>query len=261
MSIQVLIVDDEEKVARSVSRLLKSEGIKVFTANSGQEGLDALRTDAISPHVVISDQRMPKMSGADFLSIVAKEFPLVKRILLTGYTDLEPLRTAVNKGQIYRFLLKPWDDNELLMCVNDAYKSYKIEQDNIRLTEELTELNQTLERKVEEKTRVLKMNISSLERYEDIMENMPIGVLCVSDEGMIVLANQQARIYLSSDSALEGRFLHETLPDILVELLTNFSPDTSEKLTIKNMPVIVNTSNIEVTGKIAGKLLTFQEAS
>ncbi len=113
---KVLVVDDEENVAKSVRRMLEANGFSVITAQDGKNALDIMRGDS-DISVIVSDQRMPKMTGSELFSQLSTEHPDIKRILLTGYTDLDSIREAVNKGNIFRFLLKPWDDEELLRCV------------------------------------------------------------------------------------------------------------------------------------------------
>ena len=116
----LLIVDDEMNNLSSLNRMLRRDGYRILLASSGQEGLDLLATNAV--HVVISDQRMPGMSGTEFLGAVRRLYPDTIRIILSGYTDLEVVTRSVNEGAVFKFLTKPWDDQELREHIRDAFK-------------------------------------------------------------------------------------------------------------------------------------------
>lgn len=120
----LLLVDDEAAVLAALKRQLRREGYTLLTARNGAEGLDLLARHEIG--VVISDARMPEMSGAEFLGRVREMYPDTVRIMLSGYTDLEALTTAVNRGELFRFLAKPWDDDELRSTLHDAFRHYEI---------------------------------------------------------------------------------------------------------------------------------------
>jgi DNA-binding NtrC family response regulator len=127
----LLLVDDEPYVLESLRRLLADEPYDIHTACGAEEGL-ALCTEH-PMGVVVSDERMPGMSGTEFLSIVRERFPGVVRILLTGHASVESAMRAVNDGGIYRFLTKPWDDLELVLALRSAFDKYELEQQNRRL--------------------------------------------------------------------------------------------------------------------------------
>ena len=106
----ILFVDDESNILSSLKRLFKPLGYEIYTASGGAEGLDVLSRHAID--VVVSDMRMPEMDGAKFLSQARENWPDTVRILLTGYADINATISAVNKGNIYRYISKPWEDND-----------------------------------------------------------------------------------------------------------------------------------------------------
>ncbi|MBI2307640.1 MAG: EAL domain-containing protein [Rhodocyclales bacterium] len=120
----ILLVDDEPSVLAALKRVLRREGYTIFTADGGAEGLERLATHEVG--VVISDARMPGMSGAEFLGRVREMHPDTVRIMLSGYTDLQAVTQAVNSGELFRFLTKPWDDRELVEVVRDAFRRYEI---------------------------------------------------------------------------------------------------------------------------------------
>ena len=119
----VLIVDDEPNILRALSRTLRREGYRVLQADSGPQAFDVLASEDVQ--VIISDQRMPEMSGTEFLSQVKEIYPQVVRIILSGYTELSAVTDAINRGAIYRFLTKPWEDDQLRTNVREAFRKYE----------------------------------------------------------------------------------------------------------------------------------------
>lgn len=120
----LLIVDDETSILSSMRRLLRRDGYDIFTAANAYEGLDVLARHDIQ--VILSDQRMPEMSGTEFLSRARDLYPDTIRIVLSGYTDLETISDAINRGAIYKFLTKPWDDEALRDSIREAFRHYEV---------------------------------------------------------------------------------------------------------------------------------------
>ena len=153
----LLLVDDEENITSALVRLLRRDGYRILCANSGEAGLALLAQNKVG--VIISDQRMPEMSGVEFLSKVREAFPDTVRIVLSGYTELNSVIDAINRGAVYKFLTKPWDDELLRANVEEAFQRYEMRMENARLAreledanEELQKINCELEQRVEEKT-------------------------------------------------------------------------------------------------------------
>ncbi|MBL8952812.1 MAG: response regulator [Myxococcaceae bacterium] len=121
----VLVVDDEAPVRVGLQRLLERGGYTVHLAAGGEEGLSLLRAHPIQ--LVISDKDMPGMSGIEFLSLVHDRWPRVCRILLTGYADLESAMKAINEDQVFRYLEKPWNNDQLLNTVHFAFESLELQ--------------------------------------------------------------------------------------------------------------------------------------
>lgn len=119
----LLLVDDEPNILSSLSRLLRREGYTILKATSPIEAFELLAKHPTQ--VVISDQRMPEMSGTEFLSRVRQLYPDTVRLVLTGYTDLESVTGAINRGAIYKFLTKPWDDDQLREQIREAFRMAK----------------------------------------------------------------------------------------------------------------------------------------
>jgi two-component system probable response regulator PhcQ len=127
----LLIVDDEPLVRSALRRSLRLEGYSIFTAASADEGLALLQEHPVD--LVMSDHLMPGMSGTEFLGRVRDLHPAAGRILLTGHADMEAAIKAINQGEIYRFLLKPWDDTELKITLHLAFERVELELENRRL--------------------------------------------------------------------------------------------------------------------------------
>jgi putative nucleotidyltransferase with HDIG domain len=156
----VLFVDDEVNILKSLARLFRGEPVRVLTASSAPEALALLASEPIQ--VVVSDQRMPGTTGVRLLAQVREQRPEVVRILLTGHTEIAIAIEAINKGEIFRLLTKPWNDDELRATVRQALADCVIRAEVARLNTllqqqnaSLHEMNQSLERKVAERTHEL----------------------------------------------------------------------------------------------------------
>jgi len=157
----ILFVDDEESILKTIKRLFLDDDYRIITANSGQAALDLINGGE-RPSVVVSDQRMPQMGGAEFLAKAKEKLPNSIRMVLTGYADVNAAVDAINLGGIYRYILKPWNDDDLKLSIKEAVERFDLVAQNRRLTEELKEKNsqlsdwnKSLEEKVEERTREL----------------------------------------------------------------------------------------------------------
>lgn len=143
---RILIVDDEPGILKALTRTFRSEAYEVLTADSGKEALDRL---AEAPaHVVISDYMMPGMNGAELLKEVKRRYPDTLRIMLTGHADTGAVMGAVNEGAVYKFILKPWNDDDLRVTVALALEQFDLVQknralslDNVKKSKEITALS------------------------------------------------------------------------------------------------------------------------
>jgi putative nucleotidyltransferase with HDIG domain len=156
----VLFVDDEPNILRAIQRLLRGEPWRVLTASDPNEALDIMRRTPAQ--VVVTDQRMPAMSGVDFLSKVREQHGDVIRMMLTGYTEMTIAVDAINKGEIYRLITKPWNDDELRATLRQAFDHHDLKSEIKRLNTvsreqnfKLQDMNRNLEGKVRERTKQL----------------------------------------------------------------------------------------------------------
>ncbi len=220
----LLLVDDEINIVKALKRSLRRDGYQILTANSGAEGLKLLGRQRVG--VIVSDQRMPNMTGAEFLSEVKVLYPDTMRIMLSGYTDLESVTNAINEGAIYKFLTKPWEDDLLRDNIRIAFEHYEMALDNRRLTaelqhanEELQQFNRELERQVKEKTREIIRNVNLLQVSQEILEHLPVAVLGIDEQGMIAVSNRESNRLLRGLSlgGLVGLQAKEVLPFVVME--------------------------------------------
>ncbi len=200
----VLCIDDEKNILNALKRLLRKEDYRLLTAAGGQQGLDILAQNEV--HVVISDQRMPEMSGTEFLKQVKKLYPQVIRIILTAYTDLGTITESINEGSIYKFFLKPWNDQNLKLEIRQALDQYDLMEANKRLhqmivqqNEELKAINDDLEAIVNERTQSLKVQNQALQLSRAILDDVPLPIIGISSEMMIVMINKAANAFLQED--------------------------------------------------------------
>lgn len=152
MKDRLLVVDDEASILNALTRLLTDENYEVVTATNG---LDALSLMDKPFQVVLSDMRMPGMDGATFLERVAELQSATVRMVLSVHVDKSTILDAVNRGVIYRYIEKPWNDDELRITIRHAFEYYHLRMEKISLADSLAEMNRNLERIVSEQTRVI----------------------------------------------------------------------------------------------------------
>ncbi|MCK6394451.1 response regulator [Zoogloea sp.] len=220
----LLLVDDEENILSSLRRLLRRDGYTILTATSGQQGLEALATNRVD--VIVSDQRMPGMTGVEFLHKAKDMYPDTVRLVLSGYTDLQSVTDAINEGAIYKFLTKPWDDAMLRANIEEAFRRKALSDDNQRLAAELQHANRELERINERLTSVLAdrerrlgMDEAALSLTQEALAVMPLPVLGVDPGGMIAFANRAAEKLFPDQAPLLGLGAEDVLPEAFFPLL------------------------------------------
>ena len=227
----ILLVDDEINIINALKRTLRGDGYTILTANSGEEGLALLAKHEVG--VIISDQRMPHMTGVEFLRKVKILYPKTSRIVLSGYTELESVTSIINEGAICKFLTKPWDDDLLRDNIREAFQHYEMEQENLRLSKELQSandklslLNQNLEQKVADKTREIIHSVNLLQISQEILEHLPLGIIGIDEQNMIVASNRLAEAIFCQypGTCLLGSMAGDILPEALLQLLqANYS--------------------------------------
>lgn len=157
----ILYIDDEAENLRGFQFLFRNQ-YKVFLAQSADEGLEILKNNPIK--LIIADQKMPKMTGVDFFEIASDLYPDAIRIILTGYSDIEAIIKAINKGRIFKYVTKPWDKDEFKLIIDNALWSYNISAENRNLIDSLKEANQSLEtanKKLEDANQTLEAKVQA----------------------------------------------------------------------------------------------------
>ena len=185
--IKILCVDDEPNVLHSLRRLFIDEAYIILSAASAEEGLKILAIETVQ--IIISDYRMPNMNGVDFLREVRACWPDTVRIVLSGYADTASIVSAINEGEIYRFVPKPWNDDELKVTIANAMERYHLLKQNAELTTELVRVNEELKGVLVEKTNQLALKGLMLEANQTILFSLPVAVLGISDD-IVVQCNQ-----------------------------------------------------------------------
>ncbi len=265
----ILCVDDEKQILSALKRLLRRERFDLFTATSGEEGLEIMASQNI--HLVISDHRMPEMSGISFLAKVREAFPDAIRILLTGYTEIDSIKASINEGHVYKFLLKPWNDDNLKQEIRKALERYDLIQANRALhlmvaqkNEELEQINKDLETIIKQRTRELELQNQALELTRVLFRGLPVAAVGVSYDQTIILINRQAeRLKINGRTLMVGNFLADYFSkNEMKKLLPVFESKVNQvtfSITAENLPYSVSLSAL--TGRFSGKgfILCFQE--
>ena len=138
----ILYVDDEQNNLQSFKANFR-EIYKIIIADSANEGKQKLKENEI--HIIITDQRMPKITGVEFLESIIEDYPEPIRILLTGYADIEAVKDAINKGKIYHYATKPFDADELKIVIDKAWEVYSLRMENKQLMKDLLKANEQLD--------------------------------------------------------------------------------------------------------------------
>lgn len=212
----LLVVDDEENILRALVRLLRRDGYAILTANSGAQGLELLQQHPVG--VILSDQRMPGMTGSEFLERAKALNPASVRMMLSGYTDLQSVTDAINRGAIYRFLTKPWDDEQLRENIRQAFEYYErgAAADTVR----------SFPGPVAEQVAAVAQGVAAqaaaappAANAEQMLEHLPVGVLGVAEDGTVVFANAMAAALLdAARERLPGRSAVTVLPPQLQDI-------------------------------------------
>ena len=225
-AITILLVDEEKNILRALQRLLMDENYQVLTATNGEEAL-ALLAAHPGVQLVMADYRIEGLDGIDFLKQVKEGWPNTIRIVLSGFADMASIVLAINEGQIYKFVPKPWNDEELRMTIAKALEVYALRLKNETLSDELMEaylkmeaVNANLEEEVRSRTEALIFQNNAMHFAHKVMDALPAAVLGLDLEGLIVLANQQANLLLTDDQPpLIGQEGQTALPPEVWEMV------------------------------------------
>jgi two-component system NtrC family sensor kinase len=201
---RILLVDDERNITRAIERLFFDDDYEIVTAHSGAEGLEIMERESFQ--LIIADYRMEGMDGVEFFRRVYERWPDTIRIVLSGYADTGAVVGAINEGRVYKFIPKPWNDEELRHTVARALEAWHLQQDNRELTrrlaetvEELRRLNEGLEDEVRRRTADLAFQNRVLRRAQELLDQLPVAVIGVDGDGVVVQCNQEVETFLGRD--------------------------------------------------------------
>lgn len=208
----ILYVDDEEPNLFIFSGLFERY-YEVLTATNAAEAIALLKSRAVT--VVLADQRMPDMTGVEFLEQALVLAPDAVRILLTAYSDIDAVIAAINAGQVYRYIAKPWNNHDLKMTIDSAIQMYRLQQENKELLQHLAEHNRLLEQKVEHRTRELDEKNKENERLMQRELTLMALQLAQKNELLEALENRLKQVIHSTTSVLDdiAKEIHSSITD------------------------------------------------
>lgn len=219
----VLLVDDEPNVIAALRRLLRRDGYQILSASNGLEGLALLTKTPVD--IIVSDQRMPGMTGVEFLRQAKMLYPDTVRIVLSGYTELQSVTDAINEGAIYRFLTKPWDDTLLRSLIVEAFHHKELADENQQLNLKIRTANQELATSNRQLQEVLSHTQAQITRGEvslnvacKALQCIPIPVLGLDDAGLLTFASEQAQGLFTDARGLLGSALATRLPALAAQI-------------------------------------------
>jgi response regulator RpfG family c-di-GMP phosphodiesterase len=225
---RILFVDDEENVLRSLKRLFMSEDYEVLTALSGSDGLAVLKDFEVP--VIVSDQRMPVMTGAEFLEKSRELSPDAVRIILTGYADIEAAIGAINRGGAYRYVSKPWNGSDLLMVVKDAFEKYRLVKENQYLTKLTIQQNEELKKWSTELEFYVQQHTIDLTKQNKELKNLNIKLkknvseILASLSSLIDLRNHSMHNHSNNVAVLSTAIARAMgLPELEIEMISTAS--------------------------------------
>ena len=196
-SYKILVLDDEPPILGAIKRAFFDEEWETYTTNNVDEALDLIYENDFA--VVLSDYKMPDMTGVEFLSEVKKLSPDTIRMIISGYAEAHAIVEAINQGQIFRFIPKPWNNTELVKIVKQGIDYYALTMRNKELearllakNAELAAINEDLEQRVQERTWELLAHNQALTFVQDVLDELPYSIMGVDPEGLIVLVNKRA---------------------------------------------------------------------
>lgn len=167
----LLVVDDEPYILSTLSAILGSE-FEVLTADGGETAQRLFEQRDVD--LILTDQKMPRMNGVQLLEWVRRNYPKTVRLLMTGFAELEEAVDAINRGQIFRYLFKPWRTEELLETLRNASRTFMLERSHEQLLDQLRQLNLELEKRVAQRTKELEETNHELEQKNKMLEKLAL---------------------------------------------------------------------------------------
>jgi diguanylate cyclase (GGDEF)-like protein/PAS domain S-box-containing protein len=215
----LLLVDDEPNILSALKRLLRGAGLRILTASGGREGMEILAAEQVD--VILSDQRMPGMTGVEFLRAVKHSHPETVRMVLSGFTELQSVTDAVNEGAIYKFLTKPWDDTQLRGHILEAFRQKDMADENRRLdlaartvSQRLAHANRQLEEVLKQQQEQISSTGISLAIVHEALQHVPLPIFGLDEDNAVAFANHAAQELFRRDGQLLGSPVECFMPEL-----------------------------------------------
>lgn len=228
--IKILFVDDEQNVLKALARIFVESNYTILAASSGREGLNTLEQEDVQ--IVISDYRMPEMDGIKFLKEVCQRWPDTVRIVLSGYAETAVIVAAINEGQIYKFIPKPWNEEELKITISNAVERYLLIKKNRELAfelkiknEELERLNNQLIRALREKSYSLEFTDNILTLYQRLYNSLPDGICGIDFDNEVMLCNTKWDEIFEKTWRISGNNIMDVIPEDIKEFIEKVKID------------------------------------
>ncbi len=246
----VLLVDDEESILSALKRVLRREGYGLLTCSSGTDALALLEESERAIGVVVSDFRMPGMNGIEFLSHVRALHPDTIRIVLSGYADAEMVQSAINQGEVYRFISKPWDDDELKTTIRSSVQQFEATRFALSVLDEVTTLRREmgrLDRIPERPDDGVDLHeaatspcpgedyaeIAVIRSLQNVLNAVPAGLIGVDCDEMVTFANPHVNCVFGIDRlSILGSAVDTVLPTEVAEIARTVAGRDSERRSI-----------------------------
>jgi CheY-like chemotaxis protein len=243
---RILVVDDEEAILETMTYTFQDE-YEVQTSTDARKALELLDTQAPFA-VVLTDQRMPDMSGVEFVAEVFRRHPATVRMILTGFSDIEAIIQAINDGHVYAYITKPWEPEQLKQLMKQAVEHYKLTVENERLLADLRKANVFL---------------------EAVMDELDTGAIALDADGVVQAINRPVREYLGLGDDVRGRRFSDLLTLPGIERIEQAVREAEREEGVAYCDVDVESHRFRVTarsladdsGRRLGRVLLFKEIS
>ena len=243
---RILVVDDEEAILETMTFTFQDD-YEVYTSTDARKALELL--DQKAPFaVVLTDQRMPDMSGVEFVAEVFRRHPATVRMILTGFSDIEAIIQAINDGHVYAYITKPWEPEQLKQLMKQAVEHYKLSVENERLLADLRKANVFL---------------------EAVMDELDVGAIALDASGVVQAINRPVREYLGLGGDVRGRLFSDLLARPGIEKIEAAVREAEREEGVAYCDVDVDSHRFRVTarsladdaGQRLGRVLLFREVS
>lgn len=230
---KILCVDDEPSVLSSLRRLFLDEPWEVHTATGGEEGLQLISQHAMD--LVLADFRMPGMDGVEFLKRVRQQHPDCIRVVLSGFADIALIVSALNEGQIYKFIAKPWNGDQLVDTIRKLLEHQRVDREYRRLSAELRTLNAELSQRIRKLEKKTQGAVGYARLLHEALEHSRVPIIGVSPDGAIFLKSRGAESLVATpefQDDLEAARGRATLPAVVelsvagASVLVVFAPES-----------------------------------